>query len=281
MKDRHILLADDSLTGILSAVSYAYKSRYGHDYNEIRIDDGTSQPELFSRLIKIPADTAAAENVYSAVINKIGIRAAELVENASISFYADRAEAVYRFLIYGFRIGPSVTDRLGDAEVARMNDISRNVGNETNHWVEFVRFAAHDAAEVWHDNEADILSPAAAHDNSGEILTSVIEPKNRIMPRIMPHFADRFPGECFVIYDSIHDTAGIHVPGREWFLRHGFKASDPELVSLVSAQNEHDSRMQELWKIFFKATDIPERANEKVQNSLLPKWLRKNMTEFM
>ena len=36
-----------------------------------------------------------------------------------------------------------------------------------------------------------------------------------------------------------------------------------------------------LWKQYFKTMEIKERHNEKCQNTLLPKWYRKNMTEHI
>lgn len=282
MKDKHILLAEDSLEGILSAVSYAYKSRCGHENNEIRIDEGEYQPELFAEYIHVPEDRTAAQNVYAAVVDKLGAGAAELVENASISYYADRAEAVYRFLVDGFRKGPAITDCHGIPSVSRIFDISRNISNETNHWIEFVRFtsriiAGTEDAEV---PDAGNMLPEGQR-NVNELLSAVIAPKNRIMARIMPHFADRFPMEQFIIYDGIHDTAGIHFPQREWVLLQHADADNPGLSDFLREQNGYDKEMQELWKIFFNATDIPERKNLRTQNSFLPKWFRMNMTEFI
>ena len=37
---------------------------------------------------------------------------------------------------------------------------------------------------------------------------------------------------------------------------------------------------EQLWRAYFRTMAITERRNEDCQNTLLPKWYRKNMLEF-
>ena len=290
MKNKHILLCEDSLEGILSAVAFAFKSRYGHAYNELRINDGSGIQELFSETIEIKSDSIEAQKVYSAAAEKIGCRALGLIEDASISCFPDRADSIYRFLVLGFANGIKITECISEPHIARMMDISRNIGTETNHWIEFTRFTTHEILHEetavndclkWGDGEMTLAAGQVGqhYAEQKELLGAVIEPRNRIIARIMPHFADRFPFEVFAIYDRSHDEAGIHIPDKPWAVMR--RAGENEaLMDILNESKDNNTQMEELWKIFFKTTDIPERYNPKLQRNLLPIWCRKNMTEF-
>ena len=112
------------------------------------------------------------------------------------------------------------------------------------------------------------------------ILIARIGPKEKVLSRVMPHFADRFHGATFLIYDETHDMLGIHRPGIQWVLYEQISSAFPEVRDLFSRKNETEREMEELWKVFFNATDIKERENTKLQRNLLPLWHRKYMTEF-
>ena len=101
-KIKHILLAENSLEGILSAVSYAYRSRYGHGFNKIMIAGEEGTMELFSEYIDIPSDSDAAGEVYRAIRSKLGLKFLEYIEYCALSCFDDRAEVIYRALILGF-----------------------------------------------------------------------------------------------------------------------------------------------------------------------------------
>jgi len=284
----HIFMAEDSLEGILSAVSAAYKSRYGHADNRIHISGELETMELFSEYIPVETDQEAAEKVYHAVYEKIGSEALKVIESTASSRYPERAEVIYRFLILGFANGERAIDYLTDPNIIRIREIYRNVGNEVCHWQEFLRFKVHQTGKMAKESvfqeepEQGKLIPVQTEDgNRHELLTAVIAPKNKILTSIMPHFSDRFSSENFIIYDETYDMAGIHEKHAEWFAMAAFSEAYPEILLFIKKSDSSEKQMQELWKIFFQATDIKERSNIKLQKQLLPGWFRKNMTEFI
>ena len=47
---------------------------------------------------------------------------------------------------------------------------------------------------------------------------SEIEPSGQILPLIGDHFANRYPGERFLIFDRHHQMSLLHQPGVPWYL---------------------------------------------------------------
>ncbi len=299
-----IYLCEDSLPGILTAVSYAYEERRGHANNKLQVREEGLTSELFAEYREVETEPEKAEKVYRAIYEKIGADALGIVESVALSHEEGKADLIYRFLILGFANGPAVTAYVKDQNVYRMLKVNRRIGNESHHWVEFVRFQVLDNSavegtgtdvdktaateEIVFDTgrqlpggeQMDLLPAIIGESRGEEILIARIGPKEKVLPRVMPHFADRFHGATFLIYDETHDMLGIHRPGIQWVLYEQISSAFPEVRDLFSRKNETEREMEELWKVFFNATDIKERENTKLQRNLLPLWHRKYMTEF-
>ncbi len=278
-----IYLCEDSLPGILTAVSYAYEERRGHANNKLQVREDGLTSELFAEYREVVTEPEKAEKVYRAIYEKIGADALGIVESVALSHEEGKADLIYRFLILGFANGPAVTAYVKDQNVYRMLKVNRRIGNESHHWVEFVRFQVLDNSGMRREGkerQADLLPMILGEDSGEEILIARIGPKEKVLPRVMPHFADRFHGATFLIYDETHDMLGIHRPGIQWVLYEQISSAFPEVRDLFSRKNETEREMEELWKVFFNATDIKERENTKLQRNLLPLWHRKYMTEF-
>lgn len=272
----HILVAEDSLEGILSAIAVAYKSRYGHAFTKIQMKNETRNMELFSEYSTIPTNIKEAEKVYQAIYQKIGWEALELVENVSISSDPMRADIIYRFLILGFANGRKAIDYLANDSILQIHEISRYVKRESNHWKEFLRF------KIWGicGKEEKESAVWAIKDGREEFMIAIIEPQSKVLFSIMHHYVDRYKNENFIIYDKTHDMAGIHTRDAKWIIQNDISQSHTELLQIIEDTTAEEKQIQEWWNLFLKATDIPERYNEKLQKNFLPLWMRKNMTEF-
>lgn len=115
---------------------------------------------------------------------------------------------------------------------------------------------------------------------TGGILYGEIAPDADVLAFVMPHFADRFPLENFVILDERRAAAGIHPAGKAWFLT---KLSKQELDTLQQAGQQKDENEQEievLFQSFCRSLSILERQNQPLQQQLVPLKYRMHMTEF-
>lgn len=257
-KPVRVMLCEDSLDGILTGVYEAYQSRYGHDNIKLCLWSEDYEMELFSVYENIAPDSDNANKVLRSIQEKIGTEARQRVMEAAYSAEPDKAEIIYRYLIRGFAAGGRVSSFLADPYVSRMLALCKTFGNEAGRWREFLRFQVQENG----------------------LLTAVIEPKGRVLTFIMPHFADRFPMEDFIIYDKTHDQAGIHRKRSGWFLAEHLNRDYPEYTEFLTKVTSEEAQMQELWRIFFHTIAIKERENPALQRQLLPKWCRKHMTEW-
>lgn len=257
MVTKHIYLCDDSIDGIFTAIYLAWSSRYGHA--NIKIEEKCegskySNIELFSEYIAVDTDMELSSKVAASIKTKISEEAFEMTCRVALSDYLGKADLIYRFLILGFSVGGSITECMNNEVVNRFFRVNHYVGREAYHFIEFIRFS----------------------EQENGLLASVIHPKSNVLTLIVPHFADRFPMERFLIYDGNRKLAAFHIPGKPWFM-----AQVPEIdgeglnrISLV----EDDYR--DLWKIFFENIAIEDRINYKLQRGNLPLRFRRDMTEF-
>jgi len=257
MNTTKIFLCDNSIDGIFTAIYLAWSSRYGHANIKIeeKCDDNNySNMELFSEYRNVNTDSELACKVSQTIKQKISEEAYQMVCRVALSNYFGKADLIYRFLILGFHYGVKILEHLSDEIVATFCRVNKNVSNEEHHHLGFVRFSEQEKG----------------------LLVSTIHPKNNVLSLITPHFADRLPGERFMIYDEKRYIAALHIPGNPWIL-----AEIPEfdMNSFKDFSNNEDE-YRDLWKIFFKHIAIKERINPKLQRNNLPLRFREDMTEF-
>ncbi|MDO4166730.1 MAG: TIGR03915 family putative DNA repair protein [Eubacteriales bacterium] len=257
-KPIRIYQCEDSINGILSAIYEAGISGYGHRFIRIQplVDGQAENMELFSEYISIETDSRKAEHVIEAVRSKISKQAYMYMMYALASCYADRGDAVYQFITYGFTMGNKVCSALQIPCVQRVFEIKRSVGNEVHFFREFLRFQ-----EI---------------QKTPSLLLAVIEPRHQIIPVLTEHFADRFMSEWFIIYDKTHREASFHNADGTWEVH----VLTEEKAQKLEAYQEQREEYVDLWKIFFDNIAIAERTNAKLQNNMLPLHYRKHMTEF-
>lgn len=257
MITKHIYLCDNSIDGIFTAIYLAWSSRYGHA--NIKIEEkweGSkySNIELFSEYIAVDTDLVLSAKVSSSISTKISEEAYEMVCRVALSDFEGKADLIYRFLIMGFSIGSKITGHLSNEIVNQVFKINKYVGREAYHFIEFIRFS----------------------EQENGLLTSTIHPNNNVLTLIMPHFADRFPQEKFLIFDENRKIAAFHVPGNPWIL-----VEAPEFHENNSGQLAfYEDEYRDLWKIFYHNIAIKDRINPKLQRNNLPLRFRKDMTEF-
>jgi probable DNA metabolism protein len=257
MKQKRIYLCENSIDGIFTAIYLAWSSKYGHADIKIQEDCESyfySDMEFFSEYIQVKTDFSLAGKVARSIRNKISEDSYEMVCRVALSNYPGKADVIYRFLIMGFAIGASVMEQLSSEVVAKMYKINRNVYCETHHFLGFVRFSQQE----------------------GNLLSSVIHPKNNILSLIMPHFSDRLPEERFAIIDANRNIAGLHAIGKSWILTSCFAPEQFTSDGILPLEMEY----QALWKVFLNSITIEDRFHPKLQRNNLPLRFQNDMTEF-
>lgn len=249
-----ILVCEDSFEGILTGIYEAYDRKLSHD--DVIIETGGEENfRLFSEYIEIKADEEKAVKVSRSLRRMLGDEVVYDLHNALASEDAERGNAVYHTVVEALNgKGRNVMSYLQNDSVRKVFELSRNVWVEIHHMYGFLRF----------------------EELEGGILYAAIAPKNNIISRLMPHFADRFPLENFVIYDEKRNIYAMHPAKSQWFLVREQDVDDRTEVKV----SEDEGRMQELFKSFIRTIAIESRTNEKLQLNMLPLRFRPYMTEF-
>ena len=96
-------------------------------------------------------------------------------------------------------------------------------------------------------------------------------PNANVVPLLMDWFSARFNTQQFVIYDEVHNIAGIY-DGESWVL-----AETSELD--LPAHSSDEAVMQSAWKRFYDAVSIPARYHPELRRQHMPKRFWKNMRD--
>ena len=248
-----ILICEDSPEGIFTGVYEAYALRLPHE--RIYLQAGTqTQPMLFADYREVETNTEKAAKVMRTVKSRFLEEDYEAIWLALASPSTEKAQAVYGGIVWGLsdkRRG-SILQHLTDGNVRKLMELSRGAGKELHHLKGFLRF----------------------EEMENGLLSSVIRPKNALLPMLAAHFADRLPMENFLIYDEGRRHYAVHPAGKEWFFMQG---EEQERQPILSEKEEY---YRELFRQFCHSISIDERKNLKLQRNMLPLRFRPYMTEF-
>lgn len=238
-------LYDGSFEGFLSCVFESFEKR------EIPADicaEDAQQISLFP-MRTVPTDPEKAGRVLRSIPRRICIEAEDFVFSAFYSCMPGRESCLLSFLRMGYRIGPRVLSHLTDPAINALFQAVRHAKNEAHLLSGFIRLSEHNG-----------------------MLAGVIEPKNRALYLIAPHFADRFRTNPVFIYDKTHRQALFAHEG-QWriFPLADFEPAQPDAAEM---------RMRALWRTFYDTVAIEGRRNETCRRTHLPLRYRGNMTEF-
>ena len=252
---KYILQCEDSIEGIFSAVYSAWELKYGHANTSIQVLGAEEHTlELFATYIPLKPDAEKAQKVLNTIRKNCSDIVYKHLFTAACAGAPDKADAIYRYIQVALRMGKNVVNHFTDHAVVRVMELSRAVGNAQHHYLGFLRF---------------IEIP-------GNILLARYEPKHRLTELVMPHFVDRFPEERFVIWDTVRNVAGIHVPGENYIL---LTLTEQQAETLKS-YTEDSIKTEQLWKTFVESISIKERENLKLQQNNIPLHFRTYMPEF-
>ncbi len=236
---------DGSFDGFLCCVFASYE----HKEVPVQIcgpEDGQLSL-LFMR--EIITDPLKAQRVWNSVPQKIGKEALAFIQKAFCSCMEQKEMAILLFLRVGYHYGPAVMSRLADQHVHRLLKAVQHLENESQLLRGFIRFASYN-----------------------KVLVARIGPKNYILPFIAEHFQQRYPEECFLIYDEIHKMALIYQPYKiSVAAMDRIKLPDPD---------ESELYCRKLWQVFYDAVEIQSRHNPKCRRNMMPKRYWPYMTEF-
>ena len=243
----YIITFDGTYEGFLCIV-HAY---YYDGIIPITISAGDEyQQALDAEEYYISTDYHKAAQVQAGIRKKISAQADDYL---TLAYYAEddsRYMDMFRYVVLGFNAGAAVDNHMQQDYVLNVHKHARYVGREAHLLTGFCRFA----------------------ETKTGVFYCEVSPVNNVLLILAEHFSDRMMNQAWVIHDTKRNRAALYNGSH-------YEITDvPRIEKLEYSDKE--SRIQDLWRTFFSAVSIKERANRKCQRNHLPLHFRKHMTEF-
>lgn len=251
----NVLLCEDTQEGIFTGIYEAYEKKYG--LSTVRIVVGEEEePRLFAVYHRVMPDPGKAVKVARTVSALAGADVYRQLCMALSTTDPQKGQAVFRtieLLLKERESAKRIMDRLANPYVHKIFELHRTLQNEVHHLKEFIRF----------------------QELPNKTLYTRIGPYNDVVIYLMPHFADRFPLENFMIYDEGRNLLGVHPASEEWYLVRGIQVDHCTLT-----YSDEEEKYRELFRLFCHKIAIKERKNLDLQRNMLPLRFREYMVEF-
>lgn len=199
---------------------------------------------------QVAADQGRARRLHAALSRRVSPAFQKIIARGFLTCLPEKELALLTLIRRGLREGDRVRLDLSDPVMARVNLALTKMWTEWDHLKGFVRFSELDG-----------------------VLVGEIEPKNRVLPLLAPHFAARYSGERLALYDRTHHEIFLSDRGR-WKL---LPAEDFRMGPAGSGERA----CRAMWRRYYDTIAIEGRTNPKCQSTHLPKRYRHVMTEFL
>ncbi len=193
----YTFICEDSISGVFSGIYEAWAGKYNR--NEIRIKaGGIDNYELFMEYKQIKNTIQWSQKVANTIRKRFGEETYQQICYALWSSGEDKADAVYQMIRYGIEnhCGYELQNHLTNPSIQRVFELFRATNNEAHHYLGFLRFVQLDTG----------------------VLYAKIRPRNYVLEPLSVHFADRIPGENWIIHDSVRRIVAIHPALEDWFI---------------------------------------------------------------
>ncbi|MCL7986526.1 TIGR03915 family putative DNA repair protein [Sphingobacterium sp. lm-10] len=253
MQQRTTLSYDGSWVGLLTAIFEVYE--YKFDAASIQQMAQADQGDLFGARHEVHTDHAKAERVKKGVINRVGKKDFQELYAAYLSELQGVEDLILRLVRnYLAPDGVGLSQNYGHEDVLRIKQINKSVSRERHRFKAFVRFRK----------------------LSDELFFAKIDPDFNILPLIIPHFRDRYADQSWVIYDIKRDYGAYYNQSEVVEIHLSDLPSEREIME---RGEDKEALYDELWRRYFRSTNITERKNTKLHLQHVPKRYWKYLNE--
>lgn len=247
------LVYDGSFEGLLTAIFEVHEYKFRDA--EI-VAEGFPDENLFAEKHQVFTDVAKAKRIEKFVEKYSGSEGVRNLLRVFLSENENRERLIFFSVNYLIQEKVDIFDNYANEKIVEISKIVKSVGRETHRMKAFVRFI----------KLAD--DSYFAH----------IEPDFNVLPLIINHFKNRYTDQRWMIYD-LRRNYGIYydLNNVEFF----FPTSEMRERLLKPSEFLHDEELQfeNLWRNYFRSTNIRERKNPKLHLQHLPKRYWKYLTE--
>lgn len=254
IQEGSILVYDRTFAGFLCCVYPICKQRLAHA--EIQRADKV-QGSLFGTETPLATDENRAKKVWKGLNQRLGKPACGQIYRAFLSEQSGVEDLLVRYIKHGLKSTVPIHSDYAQPEVLQVSQLVKKVGREKHRMEAFVRFRL----------------------TRDDLYFAQVAPDFDVLPLITGHFTDRYADQRWLIYDEKR-AYGIyynleHTEAVTMKLPTGLGAHDTP--DTLFKQEEQD--YQQLWKDYFRSTNIKSRKNDKLHLQHVPKRYWRYLTE--
>lgn len=248
-----VYIFDGSLEGLLTAVF----ERFERKPSNICLKTAeTFQPDAFLTAFQVTSQPAKANRVWAGLIKRLEKAWIRKIYCAYLSETPEMMNCLFQLICYLFQHPQGAENNYGNEWVLAVSQMATKVEREKHRMEAFIRF----------QHTADGLFYCG------------ISPDFNVIPLIVKHFKDRYADQKWIIYDlsrsygiyyNLNDVEEIEINKP---VQH-FKSTHANLL------DPKENQYAELWKNYFKSTNIVARKNTKLHLQHVPKRYWKYLTE--
>ncbi len=228
-----IFICDGTAAGFYTAVFEAYKEN-----NCIITSDNNVQLSLDSEVITVETDGDKSRRV-TEKLNGYDKEAVNDINCVLRSCDGLKEQTAFEYIKVLVKHKTPVKKAYNLPEIIEFNDLLSKVTGEVHKLKGFLRFM----------------------ESADGTLYAPYSPDNDVTEMLMPHFAERFKAEKFVIHDVKRKIAGMY-NSHEWILCF---VGEAEIYL-----SEYERAFENLWKKYYKSVNIKERPHEKQMKGYMP-----------
>ena len=248
------VLYDGSFDGLLSAVFDVYEYRL----KDVEIQMQTAgTPSLFGAFHEVTTDPVKAKRVWAGLEQKISIRSRVQLYKTFLSEIKGIENVLLRYMQYAFASKYTIESDYTNADVYKVQQVSRKVHKEKHRMEAFVRF------QKLKDG----------------LFYALVQPDFNVLPLISRHFEERYADQPWLIYDAArkyglhYDLQAVH----EVQLNFSDDAEKGIVTNII--YDESEALYQALWQQYFSSVNIAARKNTKLHIQHMPKRYWKHLVE--
>lgn len=254
-----IYVCDGSFDGILTAVFEAFELK---EFHVQLVYESFYQLNLLDQVTHIISDTEKAQRVWKGLRKKLP---ADWQNKFYYSFLSEQAvigNHLFQFAIYVFQNTAPVYQNYGNDHVITLAQMAKSVSRERHRMKAFIRF----------EKTLDGM------------FYQKIAPDFNVLPLIGTHFKNRYADQQWLIYDEVRHYGifyNLHTVEEVTF---DFNPQPDESVTESEAlvpviHDAQEGLYAQLWKDYFKSTNIPARKNMKLHLQHVPRRYWRYLTE--
>lgn len=250
-----VYVYDGTYYGFLCCIFECFEMK---EWHAVPVSESVHQSSFFDSQRIITTDASKAERVLNGLQQRIGKSRMSDFFRVFLSEDARALTAAFRLLVALFRGNGNILENYGNDDVLYVAQTLKKVSRERHRMKAFIRFSK----------------------SSDGLFFALVEPDFNVLPLIASFFARRYADQNWLIYDVkrnygiYYDKLTVVEVQLDINVRKQF-----ETTQVKVAADERNAHFEQLWKQYFKSTNIEERRNMKLHMQHVPKRYWKYLVE--